>query len=100
MVRDELLQQYPELAADLFAALAASKADYLAQLERSGDLSTEDALTVRLEAGVGGDPFPYGVEANRKALEALVQMAVDQHVTPRKFGLDELFADGTMELSG
>jgi len=100
VVRDELLQQYPELAADLFAALAASKANYLAQLERSGDLSTEDALTVRLEAGVGGDPFPYGVEANRKALEALVQMAVDQHVTPRKFGLDELFADGTMELSG
>jgi 4,5-dihydroxyphthalate decarboxylase len=100
VVRDELLQQYPGLAADLFRAITTSKQAYLAGLERSGDLSAEDALTVRLEAGLGGDPFPNGVEPNRKALEALVQMAADQHITPRKFTVEELFADGTHGLSG
>ena len=100
VVRDELLQQFPGLAADLFRALTTSKQAYLSGLQRNGELSAEDALTVELEAGVGGDPFPYGVESNRKALEALVRMAFDQHITPRKFAVEELFAAGTLELDG
>lgn len=100
VVRDELLEQYPELAADLFRALTASKEAYLAQLDETGDLSAEDRLTVQLRNGLDGDPFPYGVEPNRKALEALVQMAADQHITPKKFSVEELFAKGTLELTG
>ena len=100
VVRDELLQQFPDLAADLFRALTVSKQAYLGGLERGGELSAEDALTVQLENGVGGDPFPYGVASNRKALEALVQMAFDQHITPRKLDVEELFAPGTLELAG
>lgn len=100
VVRDALLEQYPGLAADLFQALTASKEAYLAQLPDGGDLSAEDRLTVQLRDGVGGDPFPYGVEPNRKALEALVRMAADQHITPREFTVEELFAKGTLGLSG
>jgi 4,5-dihydroxyphthalate decarboxylase len=100
VVRDELLKAHPGLAADLFAALKTSKDAYLSSLDRDGDLSAEDALTVRLERGVGGDPFPYGVGPNRKALEALAQAAYDQHITGRVFALDELFAAGTMDLEG
>jgi 4,5-dihydroxyphthalate decarboxylase len=40
----------------------------------------------------GIDFFPYGVEANRKALELVVQYAVEQEVIPRAFTVDELFA--------
>jgi 4,5-dihydroxyphthalate decarboxylase len=47
---------------------------------------------------VGGDPFPFGVAANRKALEAIVRFAVDQHAIPGKFSLEELFAPGTLKL--
>lgn len=100
VVRDEVLQQYPGLAADLFRAFRTSKEAYFAQLDRGGDLSAEDRLTVELEEGLGGDPFPYGVASNRKAMEALVQMAVDQHISPRKFTVEELFADGTLDLAG
>ncbi len=100
VVRDELLEQYPGLAVDLFQALKSSKEAYLSGLDRSGDLSKEDALTVQLETGLGGDPFPYGVEPNRKALEALVRMAAEQHITPREFSVEELFADGTQALAG
>jgi 4,5-dihydroxyphthalate decarboxylase len=93
VVRSELLEQHPALAHDLFAALDASKDAYLSNLDRSGDLSTEDALTVQLEKGLGSDPFVNGVEPNRRALEALVQMAFDQHITPQKFSVEDLFAD-------
>lgn len=99
VVRDELLQRYPELAADLFRALAESKRAYLSGLDRGGDLSDEDSLTVELERGVGGDPFPYGVESNRKGLEALCQMAFDQHITPTRMAVEELFPDSTLELT-
>ncbi|MBK17650.1 MAG: 4,5-dihydroxyphthalate decarboxylase [Rhodospirillaceae bacterium] len=100
VVRDELLEQYPDLAVDLFNALKSSKDAYLASINREGDLSAEDALTVELENGVGGDPFPYGVEPNRLALEALTQTAYDQRITPRKFSVEELFAEGTHDLVG
>ena len=39
-----------------------------------------------------GDPFPFGIETNRKALEAITQFAVDQRMVPRKFSVEELFA--------
>lgn len=102
VVRDDLLESYPTLAADLFRALVASKKDYLEKLDRNaGNLSAEDRLTVELERGVDGDPFPYGVGgANRKALEALARTACDQHITPRVYTVEELFAKGTLDLEG
>ena len=63
-------------------------------------MSAEDTLTVELENGVGGDPYPYGIEPNRLALEALTQTAYDQLITPRKFTIEELFAEGTHDLIG
>jgi 4,5-dihydroxyphthalate decarboxylase len=100
VVRDDLLEEYPGLAADLFDALTESKGAYYGALDRSGELSEEDALTVQLETGLAGDPFPYGIEPNSRALDALAQMAVDQHITPRRFEVEELFAEGTLDLIG
>ena len=100
VVRDQLLEDYPTLAADLFAALKASKEAYFANLDRSRELTAEDALTVQLEQGLGGDPFPYGIEPNRKGLEALTESAFDQNITSRKFSVEELFAAGTLDLVG
>ncbi len=100
VIRDELLDQYPTLAVDLFQALKTSKEAYFANLDRSGELSPEDALTVQLEAGLGGDPFPYGVEPNRKGLEALTESAFDQKITSRKYAVEELFAPATLDLVG
>ena len=39
----------------------------------------------------GGDPWPYGVEANRPTLEALLRYMVDQHYIERAPRLEELF---------
>lgn len=39
----------------------------------------------------GDDPWPYGVEPNRKTLEALVQHLFDQGMIERTVSVDELF---------
>ena len=38
-----------------------------------------------------GDPWPYGVEKNRKTLEALVTFLVDQHLIAAPVKVDDLF---------
>ena len=48
---------------------------------------------------VTGDPLPYGVEPNRKVLEALIQRSVEQGIITRPFTVDELFAPGTHTLT-
>jgi 4,5-dihydroxyphthalate decarboxylase len=45
----------------------------------------------------GEDFWPYGIEPNRPTLEAFVQYAFEQGVTPRKLDLAELFAPETRE---
>jgi 4,5-dihydroxyphthalate decarboxylase len=104
VVKNSLLEKYPGLAPDLFDAIKKSKDVYLSGLdgpgEGSGELSEEDALTFALGQGVGGDPFPLGVEPNHKALAALIQMSVDQKIIPRELTIAELFAKGTLELIG
>jgi 4,5-dihydroxyphthalate decarboxylase len=39
----------------------------------------------------GGDAFPYGLEANRPTLEALVQYLHDQHLIAKPVKLEDLF---------
>jgi 4,5-dihydroxyphthalate decarboxylase len=39
----------------------------------------------------GGDPFPYGIEANRPTLEALVQYMAEQHFIPQPIPIADLF---------
>jgi 4,5-dihydroxyphthalate decarboxylase len=42
----------------------------------------------------GIDFFPFGVEANRKPLETIIQYCVEQKVIPRRFSVDEIFGEG------
>jgi 4,5-dihydroxyphthalate decarboxylase len=41
---------------------------------------------------MGEDFWPYGVEPNRRALEALPQYLYEQHLAPRAVPVEELFA--------
>jgi 4,5-dihydroxyphthalate decarboxylase len=44
------------------------------------------------------DPIPFGVEANRKALEMIVGYCAEQKLIPRRLAVDELFDDTTRAL--
>lgn len=46
-------------------------------------------------ATFNGDPWPYGIEANRRTLEALIRHMQAQHLIPRVPTLEELFVPVT-----
>ncbi len=97
VVKDSLLKADPGLAQELFNYFQAGKNMYLTHLDSRENLSPADESAVKLKELVG-DPFPFGIAANRKAIETIVQFAVDQQVIPRKFSTEELFAPGTLDL--
>ena len=43
---------------------------------------------------VGGDPLPYGLEANRTGIEFCLRFAAEQGLVPRVFAAEELFVTG------
>ncbi len=82
VIRREVYDANPWIAASLCKAFEAAKAWALDEMRFSGaqrymlpwlfaDLDEVDEL-------FGGDPWPYGVEANRPTLEAYVRYMVDQ----------------------
>lgn len=92
VVKDELLRANPGLADELYRTFVQAKQAYLKKLEAGEGLSDEDQALARRRGLVGADPIPYGVDANRKALEAIIQFAVDQHILSKKITPEEMFA--------
>ncbi|RDV02226.1 phosphate ABC transporter substrate-binding protein [Undibacter mobilis] len=80
VVRSELAQTRPDVVREIFRVLKESKAQY--------SDSTKGGI----------DPVPFGVEANRKALETIIRYSYEQQVIPRLMSVDELFDDVTREL--
>jgi 4,5-dihydroxyphthalate decarboxylase len=99
VIKDAVLEAQPWLAEALFGLFKASKDAYRARLAAGHDLSAADRTALALQAGIGGDPFPFGVAANRKALDAISRFAADQRVTPKAYAPEELFARSTLALA-
>jgi 4,5-dihydroxyphthalate decarboxylase len=89
VVKNDILKDKPWIAGELVRFFERGKAEYLKDLKGNESTSWDRAATVN--AAVVGDPFPFGIEANRKALEAITQFAVNQKMVPRKFTVEELF---------
>jgi 4,5-dihydroxyphthalate decarboxylase len=102
VVKDELLAAHPGLAADIFDAFVAAKRPYVEQLRSNqiAEPSKTDERYKRVMEITGGDPLPYGIEPNRRMIEAINQYAVEQGIIPRPFRMEELFALGTRDLIG
>ena len=100
VVRDEHLAANPWLAGELFSLFRAGKQQFLPQLPTVEPQSSYDAVHKRMLGAIGGDPLPFGIEANRVTLEAFIQYNVDQKVIPRKVALEEVFEPSTLALVG
>jgi 4,5-dihydroxyphthalate decarboxylase len=101
VIRDALLEERPELAADVFEAFAEAKRLYVERL-KGGEIdkpSKADEVHLKV-AEIIGDPLPYGIEPNRKALEDLIGHAVSQGIITEKVAVEELFAPSTRGLVG
>ena len=92
VIKDDLLAAEPSLAADIFEAFVEAKRPYLSDLSsgRFAEPSADDRFFKRV-LEVIGDPLPYGVEPNRRMLEAIVQHDYEQGIIPRRMTIEELF---------
>lgn len=101
VVRDELLQERPELGPAVFDAFARAKQRYVERL-RAGAIeapTATDRMYARVLELTGADPLPYGIEPNRAVLEQLLRSAVDQRILDRPVDLEDVFAPGTRDLT-
>lgn len=102
-IRRVLVEQHPWLPVAVYKAFEAAKA---IALERLADPSAPKAslpfleeLLARTRRLMGHDYWPYGVAANRAALEAFLAHHHDQGLSARKVGVEELFASTTYEMA-
>jgi 4,5-dihydroxyphthalate decarboxylase len=72
-VKTDLLRSQPRAVAEVYRLLAAAKR--------------------AAPAPAGIDPAPFGIAANRPALELIIDYCLQQRMIPRRFSVDELFAD-------
>jgi 4,5-dihydroxyphthalate decarboxylase len=94
-LRRAVFERYPWVAMNLLKAFEEAKQR---SLERIRDL-TASRIPVPWSAAIAGeyakdfgdDPFPYGLEANRKTLDAFCRFAHEQGVTAKRLTPDDLF---------
>ncbi len=100
VVRDDVLESYPEVAVALLNAFAEAKSVYLERLKqgRIENPTEMDAFHARMME-IAGDPLPYGIAANRGVLESLISHASAQKILKKPVELEELFAEETRGLS-
>ena len=97
-IRRVVHEAHPFVAQSLYDALCESKDRALAQMREGGALRYMlpwlPADMDEIDDVFGGDPWPYGIEANRPTLKALVQYMVEQHFIPKRIPIEDLFVVG------
>jgi len=96
VLRREIAEQHPWVAESLYRAFAKAKDSATADLWSPGALRTslpwvseEYRSTVDL---MGDDFWPYGMKANRNAIESITRYIHSQGLAPRRLAVEELFA--------
>jgi 4,5-dihydroxyphthalate decarboxylase len=103
-IRTDVAEANPWLPGAVFRAYAAAKEQALQRLRAIGWamislpwLAQEAEATRQL---MGENYWPYGIEANRNTLTALLEYSYEQGLTHRTPSLEELFHPSTLELTG
>ena len=95
VIRRDTFEKHPFIAGSLFKAFDAAKRIALEKMRYRGTLRSMlpwmHAELDDIEQVFGGDPWPYGVEANRPTLEALVRYLAEQGVVAKAPRVDDLF---------
>jgi len=96
VVRRSVFERDPSLGERLYTAFAAAKERAWERMHRVGTLAYMLPWMIddveEIDRVFGGDPWPYGVEANRPTLDALVTYLVEQNLIAHAVPIDDLFA--------
>jgi 4,5-dihydroxyphthalate decarboxylase len=93
VVKDELLARHPWLGKALYDAFLESKEIYLRQLADGQSVSDKDSHYRAMARIVGGDPLPYGIEANRASIEAMMSYCHQQGLLKKSYAIGDMFVD-------
>ncbi len=93
VVKEAVLAEHPWIAKSIYDAFEQAKQEWLVKLDAGEATSNGDKKYLKLREIVGNDPLPYGIEENRKTIEALEATAFRQGLTPRRMSMSELFVD-------
>jgi 4,5-dihydroxyphthalate decarboxylase len=95
VIRRDVHEKHPFVASELYSAFDRAKNLALRKMNYRGTLRYMlPWMTAELDdidAVFGGDPWPYGVEANRPTLSALVRYLEEQGVIAKAPRIDDLF---------
>jgi hypothetical protein len=98
VIRKDTLEQNPELAQAVYQGFCDAKAAAIKEYEHGhifNNMATMfpwfSHLLEEDKALLGADWWPYGIEANRKALESLLRYQHEQGITGRHFEIEDLF---------
>ena len=91
VVKNELLESHPWLADELYSMFKAGKEQYLQHLNTANNLDPADQAMSRMKQIIGADPIPYGLESNRKSLQAFMDFNVQQGIIPEPFKWEDIF---------
>jgi 4,5-dihydroxyphthalate decarboxylase len=92
VVRNAVLDADPWVAVELVAAFTRARGVYYDRLANGTAQAALDKAAIEVKTILGIEPFPFGIEANRKALEAVATAAAEQKITRRRWSVAELFA--------
>lgn len=95
VIKDSLISEHPDLAPALYAAFVEAKKPFLSRIEAGIDLTDEERELAGRREVVGADPLPYGIEANRPTLEAIIRHAHAQKILSRPIAVEEMFVPGS-----
>jgi len=94
-IKREVYEKHPFVATSLYNALCQAKAVAQAKMRYRGTLRYMlpwlTADIDEIDEVFGGDPWPYGIEPNRRTLEALMTYLVEQSLIPKPIPLEDVF---------
>lgn len=100
VVRSEVLDAHPWIAASLLAGFEEAKRNSLVRLADINasrfPLPWMREHLRHIQDEFGADPFPYGVERNRRSIAAFLRFCHEQGVIDRRPSVEELFAPSTL----
>ena len=103
VIRNTLVEQNPWLPKAVFKAYSQAKQIMYDQLKKMGwatiSLPWAAQEIEETRALMGENFWPYGIEPNRKALEALFQYSFEQGLCSRQLTIEVVFHPASLELS-
>ena len=101
-IRKDFIEKYPEFPKAVFDAYSKAKKLMYNHMRKLGWITISLPWVAQeieeTRALMGENYWPYGIEPNRKALEALFQYSYEQGLAKKKLTIEELFHPSTLEL--